>query len=114
MKKILLMVTALLMVACGGEKKENDNNEVPQNRVLVLYYSQTGDKEDYKVYPVSLFISEFVIECGNSKDHDDTYAPSHKYVSGIMYTCHYSGHSNKKRKNNCQNRKYPLSHAISK
>ena len=42
MKKILLMVTALLMVACGGEKKENDNNEVPQNRVLVLYYSQTG------------------------------------------------------------------------
>lgn len=42
MKKILLMFTALLMVACGGEKKDKTKDEVPQNRVLVLYYSQTG------------------------------------------------------------------------
>lgn len=43
MKKISLFICmCMLMVACGGEKRETAESNIPQNKVLILFYSQTG------------------------------------------------------------------------
>jgi len=43
MKKIfVLLVTCMLMTACGNKKKEVVKDEIQQNTILILYYSQTG------------------------------------------------------------------------
>lgn len=41
-KLLLLMFTCLFMVSCGSKNKEVAQETVPQNTVLILYYSQTG------------------------------------------------------------------------
>jgi len=43
MKKVfLLSLICLVMMACGSKKDASDSAEVPEKKVLVLYYSQTG------------------------------------------------------------------------
>lgn len=43
MKKIfVLLFTCMIIGACGSKEKEVAKEDVPQNTVLILYYSQTG------------------------------------------------------------------------